>query len=71
MVPSLPTSHETTGKKKRRKSLEMSMEERLNAISIDQPSKSSTSQPPKADTLATLLAQGLQSGDKKILNVRI
>ena len=27
------------------------------------------SAPPKADTLALLLAQGLQSQDKKILNV--
>lgn len=46
------------------------MDERLHAISIDRPSGSSKdrSQPPKADTLATLLAQGLQSQDKTILN---
>ena len=46
----------------------MSMEERLNAISVDQPGHQ-TKQPPQADTLARLLTQGLQSQDKKILNV--
>ena len=44
------------------------MEERLHAISIDKPTHDRR-QPPKADTLATLLAQGLQSRDKTILNV--
>ena len=44
------------------------MEERLNAITIERP-ESNRRQPPKADTLATLLSQGLQSHDKKILNV--
>ena len=48
------------------------MEERLNAIGIDQPSTSQSSgvkQPPKADTLALLLSQGLQSRDKSIITV--
>ena len=48
-----------------------SLDERLNAISIDKPSDragAGSSEPPKADTLATLLSQGLQSNDKKILN---
>ena len=52
----------------------MTMEERLNAISIDKGNEGVTSQgdgrtPPKADAMAVLLAQGLQSSDKKILNV--
>lgn len=49
----------------------MTMEERLNAISIDKKSLSGSKQPPRADTLAILLTQGLQSQDKKILNVSI
>ena len=71
MAPILPTAQgDGMSKKKRRKSLEMTMEERLNAISIDQPTpKTAATEPPKADTLVTLLSQGLQSGDKKILNV--
>ena len=47
----------------------MNMEERLNAISIDK--EQTAKEPPKADTLVRLLTQGLQSGDKKILNVSI
>lgn len=46
----------------------MSLDDRINAISIDKPGERSGSEPPKADTLATLLTQGLQSNDKKILN---
>lgn len=48
--------------------LQMSMEERLNAISVDHPSHP-TREPPQADTLARLLTQGLQSQDKKLINV--
>lgn len=52
---------------------QMSMEEHLHALSIDKPSGTKDGtlqrQPPKADTLAMLLAQGLQSKDKTILNV--
>ena len=44
----------------------MSMEERLQAISA---ASKPGAGPPKADTLATLLSQALQSQDKKILNV--
>jgi len=49
------------------------MEERLNAISIDKPSgaEGGTKHQPKADTLATLLSQGLQSNDAKIINVSV
>lgn len=50
--------------------LQMSMEERLNAISVDHPSHP-TREPPQADTLARLLTQGLQSQDKKLINVSI
>jgi hypothetical protein len=46
------------------------MEERLNAISVEHPSHQ-TREPPQADTLARLLTQGLQSQDKKLLNVII
>jgi hypothetical protein len=38
--------------------LQMSMEERLNAISVEHPSHQ-TREPPQADTLARLLTQGL------------
>ena len=44
----------------------MTLDERLHAISIDKPQ---SKVPPKTDTLVTLLTQGLQSHDKKILNV--
>ena len=49
----------------------MSMEERLQAMGVDQKGAKSGSarEPPKADTMSTLLSQGLQSHDKKILSV--
>ena len=49
----------------------MSMEERLQVMGVDQKGAKSGSarQPPKADTMSTLLSQGLQSHDKKILSV--
>ena len=53
-------------------SFQMSIEERLSAISTpsaDLPSSSGAAQPPKADTLARLLTQGLQSQDSQILSV--
>ena len=46
--------------------LQMTLDERLHAISIEKPQ---SKVPPKTDTLVTLLTQGLQSHDKKILNV--
>lgn len=48
---------------------QMTMEDRLNAISMDVNGKPAANEPPKADTLSKLLTQGLQSQDKKILNV--
>ncbi|KAI0215238.1 WD repeat-containing protein 43 [Lamellibrachia satsuma] len=56
--------------KKRRKSHEMSMEDRLQAMGVDQKGAKSSGvrEPPKADTLSGLLSQGLQSHDKKILS---
>ncbi len=48
----------------------MTLDERIQAISIERPNEGATATaPPKADTLVTLLTQGLQSEDKKILNV--
>lgn len=47
----------------------MTMEDRLNAISIDQSPGTTGTSPPKADALALLLTQGLQSQDKLIVNV--
>ncbi|XP_064600554.1 WD repeat-containing protein 43-like isoform X2 [Liolophura sinensis] len=72
LVPSRPTQEEpsVSAKRKKRKpsASEMTMEDRLNAISIDQsPGKAGTA-PPKADALALLLTQGLQSQDKLIVN---
>lgn len=50
----------------------MAMSDRLHAIGIETNNESKTlSEPPKADTLAVLLTQGLQSRDKKILNVSV
>lgn len=68
MVPNLPTQ-ESGARRKRKTSVgDMSMEERLNAISLDQPTAgTSGQQAPRADTMATLLIQGLQSQDKGIL----
>jgi len=75
MTPSGPAQQTDTSqtkiRKKRKNSItaETTLDERLHAISIDndKPSESS-SNIPKADTLITLLTQGLQSGDKKLLN---
>merc|ERR1712012_414050 len=66
--PSQPSTSTTTAKRKRTKSLtkESTLDERLNAISIEQPPAHAGI--PRADNLATLLAQGLQSKDKKMLN---
>ena len=52
---------------------QMSMEERLQAMGVDQKGAKSGSarEPPKADTMSTLLSQGLQSHDKKILSVSV
>jgi len=47
----------------------MSLGEMVHAISLDKPT-TKTEGLPKADNMAVLLAQGLQSKDKKILNVR-
>ena len=50
----------------------MSLEDRLNAIGIDNSTSKVPAQGvPKADNLLVLLVQGLQSSDSKILNVRI
>jgi len=46
----------------------MTVEQRLSAISLEKP-RSGPRLPPKADTLVTLLVQGLQSQDRKLLNV--
>jgi len=78
MAPNAPVQADTTSstamatKKKRRKSTEMSLEERLNAIDNAGTTVSSQAAAgqtmPKTDSLAVLLQQGLQSKDKKILN---
>ena len=51
----------------------MTMEDRLNAISLDSKpgTGASATAAPKTDSLATLLAQGLQSQDSKILDVSL
>jgi len=48
--------------------LQMSMEQRLGAISLDK-SDTTAKQAPQADTLIVSLVQGLQSKDQKILTV--
>ena len=48
----------------------MTIEERLNVTSIDKSEEKKPSIKPSADSLATLLAQGLQSSDRAIINVR-
>lgn len=70
MAPERPTQDETAVKRKKRKLSvsEMTIEDRLNAISMDVNGKPPANEPPKADTLSKLLTQGLQSQDKKILN---
>lgn len=47
----------------------MTLEDRLKAIGLDKQLSASAQEPPKANNLATLLTQGLQSEDKMILNV--
>ena len=56
--------------------VQITVEERLNAIGTVEPSSSSMDadadrslSAPKTDSLATLLTQGLLSNDKKMLNV--
>lgn len=67
----------TTDRSKRRKladtdtslvETEMTMEERVNALSLRRDSETERLQPLKADSLSVLLSQGLQSNDKEILN---
>lgn len=67
MAPSLPTQEQTTRRKRKTSVGEMTMEQRLSAISLEKP-KTGPSQPPRADTLVTLLVQGLQSQDSQMLN---
>ncbi|BFZ07611.1 hypothetical protein BsWGS_10650 [Bradybaena similaris] len=57
------------GKKRTRRSSvsDLTVEERLNAMSSDVPSDGPARQPPVANTLSRLLQQGLLSGDAKIL----
>ena len=70
LVPGHMASGSSAARRKRKTSVgEMTMEERLNAISLDKPKAGDSKQAPKADTLATLLMQGLQSQDHTILNV--
>ena len=47
----------------------MTLEERLHATSLESSTPKVSKQPPRADALITLLVQGLQSQDKKLLNV--
>nr|XP_039248120.1 WD repeat-containing protein 43-like [Styela clava] len=64
----------TTIKHKRRKNTvstsesEMTLEDRLNAIGLKKEDEGQQQQPPRADSLSVLLAQGLHSNDKEILN---
>ena len=69
LVPGHMASGSAARRKRKTSVGEMTMEERLNAISIDKPKGGDSRQAPKADTLATLLMQGLQSQDHTILNV--
>ena len=52
---------------------QLTVEERLNAMQDENPSKDGTDrpvkQPPVANTLSRLLQQGLLSGDAKIMTV--
>lgn len=48
----------------------MTLEDRLKAIGLDK-QQASGQEVPKANNLATLLSQGLQSEDKRILNVSL
>nr|KAG5703548.1 hypothetical protein BaRGS_020182 [Batillaria attramentaria] len=65
MAPQGP-SMEPARRKRKPSASELTLEERLNAISVDKPDQSPR-KPPKADTLVNLLTQGLQSKDGKIL----
>lgn len=54
--------------------MQLSLGERLNAISTDEPEhplSSGANKPPKTDTLVNLLTRGLQSKDGKILMVQL
>ncbi|KAL4237474.1 WD repeat-containing protein 43 [Mactra antiquata] len=67
MAPSLPTQESQPNKRKRKASVgEMSLEDRLNAVSLEKPK--SGQERPKTDKLVTLLVQGLQSQDEKLLD---
>ncbi|XP_041469636.1 WD repeat-containing protein 43-like [Lytechinus variegatus] len=76
MAPSRPIQgleepSKSARKKAKRKSLrtELSMEDRLNALSIAQARPDiDKSQPPRADVMVTLLSQGLQSQDRELLD---
>ncbi|XP_053393117.1 WD repeat-containing protein 43-like [Mercenaria mercenaria] len=69
MAPQPPTQEQAGRRRKRKASVgEMTLEQRLNAVSLEKPKSGDRKQPPKADTLVTLLIQGLQSQDKKLLN---
>lgn len=69
MAPNGPSQEAAKRTKRNRKSsvTDMSMEDRLNAISVDHPGQS-TNKPPQADTLVRLLTQGLQSQDQSTIN---
>ncbi|KAK6177405.1 hypothetical protein SNE40_015512 [Patella caerulea] len=55
-------------RRKRKPSVgDMTMEDRLNAISIEKPGHKKKDELPKADTLINLLSQGLQSNDKTLI----
>ncbi|CAG5127789.1 unnamed protein product, partial [Candidula unifasciata] len=63
-----PASKNKGKKRTRRSSVsDLTVEERLNAMSSDVPSDGHVRQPPVANTLSRLLQQGLLSGDAKIL----
>jgi len=51
----------------------MTMEERLNALSVAKKTDEdvATAPPPRADSYAILLSQGLQSNDRDVLNVSL
>ncbi|XP_060593577.1 WD repeat-containing protein 43-like [Ruditapes philippinarum] len=69
MTPIPPTQEQTGNRRKRKASVgEMTLEQRLNAVSLEKPKSRDGKHPPRADTLVTLLVQGLQSQDRKLLN---
>ncbi|XP_030854848.1 WD repeat-containing protein 43 [Strongylocentrotus purpuratus] len=70
-IQGLDEPSKSARKKAKRKSLrtELSMEDRLNALSIAQARPDiDKSQPPRADVMVTLLSQGLQSQDRELLD---